>query len=171
MGHWFWFALSAALFTALTDATIKAVLKGLSPMEMALIRFMAPLPFLLPITVLLRAPSLGVGFWATVIILIPFEILAMNLYMKALKESEMSLSLPMLAFTPSLIILTGWIILGERVSLFGALGIILTVIGAYLLFCDIAKTNLLAPMRALFQYKGARLMFILPLFTFPYWAW
>ena len=157
------FALIAAISTALTDTLLKWRFSDLGPVEMALMRFLSPIPLLLPLLFITRVPCLGPGFWQVVLVLVPLEYLAMITYMKALRSSEMSLSIPMLAFSPSLIILTGWLILGETVSLRGFSGIMSTVFGAYLLHLKVkkgAKQDILAPFRSLFTHTGSRYMFV-----------
>ena len=129
---------------------------------MAAMRSMAPMPFLLPILFITPMPKLTPMFWVTVSFLVPLEFTAMIFYMKALKVSEMSLSVPMLAFSPSFIIITGWLILGESVNLRGFLGVMSTVCGAYILHLgprDI-KGGFLAPIRSLATHKGARYMLV-----------
>jgi len=54
-------------------------------------------------------------FWTCVLTGLPLEVLAFLCYMKALKVSPLSLSVPFLAFTPGFILLTGWFILGETI--------------------------------------------------------
>jgi drug/metabolite transporter (DMT)-like permease len=61
------------------------------------------------------------------------ETLAFYGYRQALKEIPLSLSLPFLAFTPAFIVLNGWMLLGETVSLTGLLGIFLIMAGLYCL--------------------------------------
>ena len=160
MPLWFWLALAAALATALTDTILKGCLKGFDPEEMALVRFCAPFPFLLPSILVWPMPELGLEFWLTVLTLIPLEILAMSLYMKALKASPLSLSIPLLAFTPSFIIVTGWLILRESVSPRGLLGIAFTVSGAYIIHCRLEKGGLASPLLALINTKGSRYMLL-----------
>lgn len=122
-------------------------------------RFMAPVPLLVPLVFLTDVPHLAPPFWFTLLILIPLEFTAMFLYMSALRSSEMGLSIPMLAFTPSFIVVTGWLILGEEVSIKGLCGIICTVFGAYLLHViPGGRRHLLEPFRALLKYKGSRYM-------------
>jgi uncharacterized membrane protein len=78
--------------------------------------------------------------------------------MKALKVSPLSLTVPFLAFTPGFIILTGWIILGEKISAGGFSGIILIIAGAYLLNLSKTRDGLLEPLKAIFREPGSRLM-------------
>jgi len=82
------------------------------------------------------------------------------LYMKALKYSDLSISVPMLTFTPLFLLVTSPIILGEFPSLLGLLGIFLIVSGSYLLNIKEFKQGYLAPFKALFRERGPKLMLI-----------
>lgn len=80
--------------------------------------------------------------------------------MKALKVSPLSLTLPFLAFTPAFIIVTGWILLGEKISVSGILGIFLIVIGSYCLNLSHIREGFFAPLIAIFKEPGPRLMLL-----------
>jgi uncharacterized membrane protein len=99
-------------------------------------------------------------FWFCIAISLPMEALAFYCYMKALKVSPLSLTVPFLAFTPGFIILTGWIILGEEISPGGFWGIILIIMGAYFLNFSKTRYGLLAPLMAIFREPGSRLMLL-----------
>jgi uncharacterized membrane protein len=99
-------------------------------------------------------------FWFCIAIGLPLEALAFYCYMKALKISPLSLTVPFLAFTPGFIILTGWVILGEEISPGGFWGIILIIVGAYFLNLSKTSSGLLAPLLAIFREPGSRLMLL-----------
>ena len=99
-------------------------------------------------------------FWSCIAIGLPLEALAFYCYMKALKVSPLSLTVPFLAFTPGFIILTGWIILGEEISPGGFWGIILIMVGAYFLNLSKTRYGLLDPLMAIFREPGSRLMLL-----------
>ena len=80
--------------------------------------------------------------------------------MRALKLSPLSLSLPFLAFTPVFMILTGRLILGETIGLSGVLGILLIVLGAYVLNLSKMKSGLLGPIRAVLREPGSWIMLL-----------
>ncbi|MDY6971240.1 MAG: EamA family transporter [Thermodesulfobacteriota bacterium] len=107
-------------------------------------------PFVKPDRVYYAALTLG----------LPLEFLALYCYMKAIKVSPLSLTLPLLTFTPALIILTGWILLGEQLTSSGTLGIVLIVIGSYCLNLTQIRVGFLAPLRAVIQDPGSRLMLL-----------
>jgi drug/metabolite transporter (DMT)-like permease len=103
-----------------------------------------------------------VPFWGWVGLALPLEVLAMALYMLAIRDSPLALTLPYLAFTPVFAVLTGLLVLGEQVSLQGLAGILLVVAGAYLLNLERAQLAVprswLAPLAAMAREQGARLM-------------
>ena len=158
--NWFPASLLAALATATADAILKARFSHLSADSMAVVRSTAPMPFLLPIFLTVSWPETDLVFWQTVGILVPFEILALVLYMQALKVSPLSLSIPFLAFTPVFIVLTGWLVLDERVTQSGLLGIIAIVVGAYVLHIKAGIKGLLEPFKAIASEQGSRLMLV-----------
>ncbi len=156
--NWFPAALLTALATATGDTILKARFSHLSPGSMAIVRSTAPMPFLLPLLLAISWPETDLVFWQTVGFLVPFEILALLLYMQALKVSPLSLSIPFLAFTPVFIVLTGWLVLDEKVTTAGLLGILCTVTGAYVLHIKASRKGLLEPLRAIAKEQGSRLM-------------
>ncbi len=155
---WLPVTLLTALSSATGDAILKARFSHLTPARMAIVRTLAPVPFLLPALLSIKWPRLGPDFWQTLAYLVPLEVLALILYMKALKVSPLSLTIPFLAFTPVFIVLTGWLVLGERVSAFGLLGIILTVCGSYVLNIGAFRHGVFAPFKAILKEKGSFLM-------------
>jgi len=118
------------------------------------------LPFLLITFPLITIPKLDNVFWQTVLILVPVDIFALYLYMKALKLSPLSLSIPFLSFTPVFMILTGFLILDESPNVWGVCGILFVVVGSYVLYSSKIKYGYLAPLRAIRKEPGSWLMLV-----------
>jgi drug/metabolite transporter (DMT)-like permease len=55
----------------------------------------------------------------------------MAMYMVAIRDSALSLTLPYLAFTPVFTVLSAWLLLGEQVTAQGLAGIALMMLNAY----------------------------------------
>lgn len=165
---WFVAALGAAFFVALGDALNKKFFARDGMVLMAIARTLGPLPFLvLFLLVFFPVPELLIHFrkafqnpefLKTVGLLLPLETLALLLYMEAIRISPLSLTLPFLSFTPAFIILTGYLVLGEKLSWQGIGGIGLVVMGSYLLHLPTLTEGPLAPFRALLREKGSLLM-------------
>lgn len=156
-----WLALSVlcAISMASADAATKYWLADYSARELLVVRFAYSALLLAPL--LVRPwPELPAAFWGWVGSMVPLEILAMWLYMKAIRDTPLYLTLPYLAFTPVFVAMTGFLLLGERVHPVGWVGIFGVVIGAYLLNAGrgARPTNWAAPLRAIAYERGSRLM-------------
>lgn len=130
---------------------------------MLLVRFSFPALLMLPAFLRIDFYSIEADLWYLMLLLIPMEILAMWLYVIAIRDTPLHFTLPYLAFTPIFIIVTGYIFLGERISLDGVVGILLIVSGAYLLNIDrmgYTWRSVLAPFSAIYKIRGSRLMLI-----------
>lgn len=155
---WFIFALASALTWAIADAISKKILDKADVMSVVSIRFLYSLPFLWATIPFIKLPEIGMEFTFTILALVPFEVLAALLYIKAIKISPLSLTLPYLAFTPAFLLLVGYLMLGEKITGFGVIGILVVTIGAYVLNVDSKKKSIWAPLLAIRSEKGALLM-------------
>jgi drug/metabolite transporter (DMT)-like permease len=161
--NWLPLSLICAFSLASADAATKAWLQGFSASELAVARFggagllMTPLLAGLPPLSELPAP-----FWWTLAMLVPLEVGAMLLYMAAIRDHPLSLTLPYLAFTPVFVIGIAWVLLGERVGARGAAGVLLVVAGAWLLNGEAARVldwrSWGRPFLAILHERGSRMM-------------
>jgi drug/metabolite transporter (DMT)-like permease len=113
-------------------------------------------------------PAIGSEFGWALATGVALNLVAVTLYMRAIKASELSLTLPMLTFTPLFMLITSPLILGEFPDRWGGLGMLLIISGAYLLNLRPTSTSLganngislLAPFRALWNDPGPRVMLL-----------
>lgn len=170
---WLSLTLICAFSLATADAMTKAWLGGYSARELALIRLgltgLVLFPWLPDLHDLLKQPA---AFWYWVGAMVPVEMAAMLLYMRAIRDHPLSLTLPYLAFTPVFVMVTGQVFLGERVSGRGGLGILLVVAGAWLLNLEEDRLHPPAggfrarwqrawrPLRAILDHPGSRAMLL-----------
>lgn len=160
---WFTLALATALSVATGDALTKKFFGRFSALEMAVVASLFNLPFVLITIPFIPVPELDRVFWWTVCILVPLDAFALYLYMRAIKASPLSLSIPFLSFTPVFMIFTGFLILEEVPNIFGVVGIGCVVIGSYILNAAEARHGYLAPFQAIFKEQGSVLMLIVSL--------
>jgi drug/metabolite transporter (DMT)-like permease len=160
--YWFFLSLLCAFSLATADAATKRYLADYAATELSMVRFGFAALFLAPLLFIIPFPDIPAPFWVWVGALVPLEILAMLLYMRAIRDSPLSLTLPYLAFTPVFTIVPGILLLGEEVSVLGFCGILLVVAGAYLLNVEHVLADprraILAPFRAIVRERGSRLM-------------
>jgi drug/metabolite transporter (DMT)-like permease len=156
---WLLLSLASALLLASGDAAAKRLLQGYAAREMTLVYSVFTALCLLPWLLWLPWPPFSWTFWGWIAALVPLEILAMLLYLAAIRDSPLSLTVPYLAFTPAFMVLTGYVVLGERVSMTGLAGIGLIVTGAYSLNAEHRRLGgWLAPLRAITRERGSRYM-------------
>jgi len=122
--EWLPLTLLSALSLASADALTKARLGDFSARELAFIRLTLSGLLASPLLLLQPFPALPLAFWGWVVAAVPLEILAMLLYMRAIRDYPFSQTLPYLAFTPVFVILVGQLLLGERLSGQGLIGIL-----------------------------------------------
>ncbi len=160
---WVIYALSSAFFLATTDALTKKSLEDSDEYFVAWVRLFFSSPFLLLGLIFIEIPRIDGTFWLAILLSIPLEVLALILYIRAIKISPLSLTVPFLAFTPLFLILTSFIILGEKPDRSGTAGIILITLGVYLLNLQRAYKGIFEPLKAILKEKGSVLMLLVAL--------
>lgn len=150
--------------SAVSDTLCKKASQNTDSWTVTWVRFGYSSLFLLPLLVFVEIPNLDPVFWLATAALLPLELTAASLSMRALQMSPLSLTIPYLAFTPLFLLLVPTLILGERLNMHGVLGVMCIVAGAYLL--NLQTNNhlnsngprWLAPLQAIVREKGSRLM-------------
>lgn len=72
-----------------------------------------------------------------------------------LEQANAFLVTPLLTFNPAFTLLVAWLTLREIPGLHEALGVVIILLGSYLLEVEAARTGLLAPLAVLVQRPGA----------------
>lgn len=155
---WIIYSLLTAITLATSDSLTKRALASRNEYFVAWARLVFALPVFIVSLIYVGIPPLDSTFWIAVVCALPLELAAMILYTRALKVSPISKTVPFLALTPLIIIVTSYIILGEKVSSAGALGILLMAVGSYTLNIHKMRDDLLAPIRAIVREKGCVMM-------------
>ncbi|MFZ8826729.1 MAG: DMT family transporter [Candidatus Caldipriscus sp.] len=151
----FLFSLLVAILESFKDIYSKGILRDYSPLLlMTNMKILASL-FLLPFAVL--HPQ--ISDYRTFLLVYPINLLlnffAFYLYFSAIKVSPLSLSLPMLSFSPVLLIFTSRVMLGEELSGMGILGVFMVFAGSYILNISKIRVGLLEPIKAIFKERGS----------------
>ncbi|MFA5294524.1 MAG: EamA family transporter [Methanoregulaceae archaeon] len=160
---WFAFALVGALSQAGYNLAVKVLLRTVRPFPLAGFSFLSGSLVLFAVSFITGIPDTGPGLLPAVAVTVAINIGATVLFYRALVTTDLSLSVPMLAFTPVFLILTSFLILGELPSPAGAAGILLVATGAYLLnleYRDGSPCSLTGPFLRLRRDRGIQAMLL-----------
>jgi len=160
---WFLFALLGAISQALYSLSVKVFLKKIHPFFLAGYSFLAASLILFPLVLFYGIPPIGPGLLFALVATVTINIVATILFYRALCTTDLSLCVPILAFTPVFLILTSFIMLGEIPTPAGAAGIFLVTAGAFLLTSrssDHQSASLHTPFLAFLSDPGVRFMLV-----------
>jgi uncharacterized membrane protein len=158
---WFLFSFISAFSESLKDVFSKKSLQNVDEYIAAIAIRIFALPVFIGVTFFTGIPELKPMFWMVLGISAVGNTIATIVFMKAIKLSDLSVSIPLIAFTPLFMIFTSPIMIGESYGALGILGIVFIVLGAYFLNMQKLSDNIWAPFKALYTEKGPRLMFLL----------
>lgn len=156
-----WALLS--IFSGLGDAFSFVYMKKLGKLDTYLVlvfRHLITVPFLLLGFLFYEIPRVYLNFFVIAIINVAVLLTATFLMIRSLQISDLSMSVPMLSFTPVFLLLTSYIMLKEIPSFIGLAGIFIVVAGSYIANISSAKYGYLEPLKAIFRQKGIFYMFI-----------
>ena len=158
--NWFFYSLLCAFSVASADALSKMAMNRSLPHLITWVRVCYSIPFLLLLVPFTDIPKLDLTFFLIVCVLLPLDLTAIFLYVKAINLSPLSLTLPFLALTPVFLMCSSYFFLGELPEKKAFIGILLVALGAYLLNIKSTSKGLLEPFRAIFREKGSVLMIV-----------
>lgn len=156
------FGLILALLTAVSQSGIETIskktLKDFDSEIIGFSIFVFAIPFLVTALLIDGIPVIQNPFWYSMIASGFLNLIAIMLFTRSLKLSPISISIPMLAFSPVFLLITSPIMINEFPTLWGVIGILFIVFGAYLLNVDRNKMSLAGPFVSIFKEKGPFLM-------------
>lgn len=156
-----WLALASgtALCEALKDATGKQALKSLDEYSV-LLGLTSVGALLMGLFMLMTEgiPLLGPDFGLALLVGGGLNILAFTLYARAIKIADLSLTVPLVTLTPLFLLVTSPLIVQEWPTGLDAIGVILLVIGSYILNLKSNEGFTLAPLRTMALNPGSRMM-------------
>jgi drug/metabolite transporter (DMT)-like permease len=163
--NWFWLAFISAVFSAAAAISQKKILFNVEALEFSLLLSIFNIILLLPFFFFLNYndiffDKLLVLYFKTIL-----EALAFWNVMLSIKNFEISKALPLLALTPGLVAISAFIFIGDSLTLIEVSGILLLIIGTYIIETK-SKQDLLDPFKIFIGSKKHRYVIIaLVLFT------
>lgn len=106
---------------------------------------------------ILGIPEVDFLFYKIIVITSLISVIATIAYVKALEISDISVVSPIKAFSPILVIVSGFILIGELPGVLGIIGIILIGIGSYIINLSGSDKNLLDPIKRTYKDRGVQL--------------
>ncbi|MEW5894750.1 MAG: DMT family transporter [Candidatus Omnitrophota bacterium] len=158
---WVLLSIVTAIGTSISDVLGRKVIDkaGVYVVSWAWSAF--TLPFLLIFLFIEGIPDrIGPAFWPAAVITTCILTVSSLLFFRAIQISDLSLSVPMLAFTPMFLLISSPLIVKEFPDPLGIVGIVLIVIGSYILNFGRKDQGLLEPFRYLFKNKGSRMVLL-----------
>ncbi|MEZ2250204.1 EamA family transporter [Microcoleus sp.] len=155
---WLILGIFTAFFEAVKDVFGKQNLKKSDEYVVAWSLSFFSVISLTPWVIYTGIPALNSQFWVALLIGGSINAVTALLYIKAIKVSDLSLTVPLVALTPLFMLLTSPLIVGEYPKLFDYIGIFLIVSGSYLLNIKDKSQGYLAPFKALVKEPGPKLM-------------
>ncbi|MEM9904775.1 MAG: EamA family transporter [Cyanobacteria bacterium P01_D01_bin.44] len=156
---WLLFASGTALFEALKDVTGKQTLKTLDEYAVLFGFMSVGVLVLLPVILLTDGfPVLGPNFGGALLVGGSLNILAFIFYVRAIKIADLSLTVPLVTLTPLFLLATSPLIVQEWPTWADGVGVILLVMGSYVLNLRTKDQSFWTPLLTLVRHQGSRLM-------------
>ncbi|MEP0915885.1 DMT family transporter [Leptolyngbya sp. DQ-M1] len=155
---WLVFAILTAFFESLKDVSSKHSLRNLDAYIVAWVANIFAVIFLVPLLLLTGIPKIDPQFWIALLIGGSLNVISFALYIRALQIADLSLTVPLVTLTPLFLLVTSPLIVQESSTSADAIGILLIVVGSYVLNLRERRNGYFAPLRALFRNRGSRFM-------------
>ncbi len=164
---WVLLSLAAALFQVLRNTVMKRLGHSLDEYINVWGRFTFLLPFALAMAVFKGFPAIKPGFVPICLLFGLCQTISTLALSKALKLSQISLVTPLWKVSLLILLIMGYLTLGETPSAMGVAGVVLSTLGVYLLNVSQARLSPWAPLTVLFTDRGLRYTLLAALFYAP----
>lgn len=153
---WFILSLLSALFQVLRNMVMKRIGHTLDETINVWGRFTFLLPFATIGVAITGIPPIGKGFSILAVLFGLTQVLGTLCLSKALKQSHISLVTPLWKLSILFLVAWGFFTLGEVPTPLGSAGLVLSLVGVYLLNVNQARISIWAPIAAIFKDTGQR---------------
>jgi len=153
---WWLFSLASAMTQVGRNVVMKNLGHNLDEYINVWGRFFFLLPFALASSLLAGFPSVRPEYWVFSFGAAFLQVISTLLLSKALKYTDISITIAIWKLQVILLAILGVIFLGETITSAGVLGILVSLFGVYLLNVRRARVSLAEPFFLLFKEKGMR---------------
>lgn len=153
-------AFGTAVSEALKDITSKYNLHHIDEYTAAFSMHLVQSILLIPLVLYMGFEEMSPRFLFALLGSSVLQLGVILLYFKAIKRSEISVTVPLITLTPLFMLLTSPIMIGEFPSALGIVGIVLIVAGTYISNLSEDPKQIFAPFKALVKNQGSRYMLL-----------
>jgi uncharacterized membrane protein len=155
---WLIFAGFTALFESLKDLQSKRTVPQVDIYLVSWSLFALMLPVLAGYGLLHWIPPLGPQFGLALGVGGVLNAIAVLIFVTALSSSDLSITVPLLTLSPAFLLVTSPLLVGEYPTITDIAGVLLIILGSYVLNLKEKQRGYLAPFRAILEQRGPRLM-------------
>ena len=157
--NWFVLALISSIALSLREFSVKQIGQELSSVFLSwALNFFMFLIFLVLNLAYLNYHAITLSFITVLIIAAILDSLATVLYLLAIKTGDLSKTIPMLCFIPVVQLFVTPVLIHENLSLIGILGVLIVVLGSYILNLE-TWDKLFSPIKSILKNKSSMMMF------------
>ncbi len=155
---WLVFAILTAFFESMKDVSSKNSLRRLDSYLVAWVANLFAVMFLIPLLLIAGIPTITAQFWIALLVGGSLNVVSFLLYVRSIQISDLSLTVPLVTLTPLFLLITSPLIVHENPSVADAIGILLIVLGSYVLNLRERRNGYFAPLRSMWRNRGSRYM-------------
>jgi drug/metabolite transporter (DMT)-like permease len=155
---WFVFAILTAVVYGGQAAYLKGLTDEIDQMLVTWSLFLFALPMYAAALVYTGVPVVESSFWWACLVSLGVNLAAWPAFVRAVRLSDISLVMPLLAFTPAFVLVIEYLMLGATPDPWGLAGIAMITFGAYVLNIEQGFSGLFDPVRAVGSDRGALYM-------------
>lgn len=160
---WFWYALLAAGISAISVNTNKRILKNVNPILLTWSLFALSIPLLIILSLMNGITRVNILFFIGSIGSGLVFLLSKVTDLHSIKNNALAKIYPLVIFSTIFNYILGLLIFHEVLKLSAIIGMIVVIVGVYLLNVEKAREDYFAPIKILFTEKFA-ILFIFAMF-------
>ena len=156
---WFYIALATSVISAISVIFSKKILKGVSPSVLTWCTLVLATPIIAIFAIKEGIPNLNTLFIAGVVGSVIFYTASKIIQFRAMKIVDLSVIYPLVSLGPIFTLIVAFLPpLNEKPGFIAIIGVLITLLGVYVLNVNNAKEGLLKPIKLLFENKASALM-------------
>jgi len=158
---WFYIALATSVISAISVIFSKKILKGVSPSVLTWCTLVLATPIIAIFAIKEGIPNLNTLFIAGVVGSVIFYTASEIIQFRAMKIADLSAIYPLVSLGPIFTLIVAFRPpLNEKPGCIAIIGVLITLLGVYVLNVNNAKEGLLKPIKLLFENKASALMIL-----------